>query len=207
MKKILAALMALVMLFGLCACSAEQEEEFVPARGTVENNVYKNEAFGISYTAEADWYYYTDDEIAATMGITAEELFTDEYAEAIADAEIIYDMYCANLTTGETVNVNYENLGAIYGTVLDEEAYIASAAAQLENQLAASGLSITKNEAGTATVDGKEVPCLYVTMEYSGVSIYEVIVVKKVGDWMGAVTVASLEEAELENLVSNVSFE
>lgn len=210
MKKIVAMLLALSMLFGLCACAAEPEEEekeFVPARGTLENNVYKNEAFGISFEADPDWYYYTDEEIAETMGITAEEIFTDEFAEALESAEIIYDMYCNNPNTGETVGVNYENLGVMYGLVLDEEAYITAAAAQLETQIEAAGASVTKNESGTVKINGKEVPCLYVTMEVYGISIYEVIAVKKVGDWMGAVTVASLDEAALADIAAKISFD
>ena len=81
MKKIIALFMAVLMLLGLCACAsepAEEEKEFVPARGTVENGVYKNEAFGITYTAEDNWDYYTEEEIAETMGVTAEEIFYDE---------------------------------------------------------------------------------------------------------------------------------
>lgn len=206
MKKIIAMLMAVLMLMGLCACSAEPEEEFVPARGKVEGNVYKNEAFGISFTAGEDWYYYSDEEIAAAMGIVAEEIFTDEYAESVSEIEIIYDMYCGSFETGETVNVNYENLGIIYGTVLDEKGYLEAAVAQFDSQMEGSGITFPKKEIGTVLIDGKEVPCLHVVMEYYGISIYETIAVKKCGDWMGVVTVASLDEAALENLVSGLSF-
>lgn len=209
MKKIIAFLLALSMLLCLCACGAEPEEEkeFVPARGTVSNGVYKNEAFGITFKGDGDWYYYSDEEIAETMGVTAEEIFSEEFAEALENTEMIYDMYCAKPSSGETINVNYENLGMLYGTVLDEEAYIASAASQLETSLTGSGISITRNEAGTVAISGKEVPCLYVTMEVYGTSIYEVIAVKKVGDWMGAITVASLDEASLEKIAAKISFD
>lgn len=203
MKKTIAVLIAFMMLFGLCSCSSEPEnEEFVPKRGTVENGVYKNSAFGISYTADENWYYYSDEEISATMGIASEEILTDEYAEALANAEIIYDMYCADLETGATVNVNYENLGIVYGTILDESGYLNAAVAQMEG----SGIVFSKLEIETVSIDGAEVPCLSVIIDYYGISIYEIVAVKKCGDWMGVVTVATLDEALLPELVSGISF-
>ena len=68
MKKIFAVLLAFVLCFAGCS----EEKVFVPERGAVENGVYKNSAFGISFEAEPDWYYLTDSEIAQTMGIAAE---------------------------------------------------------------------------------------------------------------------------------------
>ena len=70
MKKLFAVLLAFVLCFA--GCSAEKE--FVPERGTVENGIYKNSAFGISFSADESWYYFTDSEIAETIGFTVEEL-------------------------------------------------------------------------------------------------------------------------------------
>lgn len=204
MKKFVALTVALALCLSFAACSSEKE--FVPERGKTENYVYENEAFGIKYTADSDWYYYSDEEIASAMGIAADEIFSEEQKELISEAELIYDMYCANLETGATVSVNYENVGLVYGGLIDEKAYLEISSAGVEESVSEAGIEISKNEIGTATVDGNELPCLYVTLDIYGMSFYEVLAVKKCGDWFGVVTVASLSEEELPVLLEKITF-
>ena len=106
MKKILAIILAFVLCFAGCSgensvSEPEKPEEFVPARGTVENGIYKNSAFGVSFSAEEDWYFLSDSEIAQTMGIAAEEMF-GEGTEV--EPGNIYDMYCVDMETKATVS-------------------------------------------------------------------------------------------------------
>ncbi|MBR5311109.1 MAG: hypothetical protein IKU42_08325 [Oscillospiraceae bacterium] len=223
MKKLLAFILALLMVLSLSACSNEPEVqepvidepvseepeeietdiEIIPKRGTVDGFTYKNEVFGISFFAGEDWYYYTDEEIAANMGIAAEEMLIDEYADALTASTLIYDMYCLNTKTSASINVNYENTGMSY----DEEYYLEISKTQLENQLNQSGYVLAKNEISSASINGKEVPCLDIIIDFGGMYIYETIVVNSVGDWMGVVTVASLDEAELAEILKNISFD
>lgn len=207
MKRIFAAFMAFMMLFGLCACSAGQEEKFVPARGTTENGVYSNTAFGISFSGDENWYYYSDEEVAASMGISAEDIPSADDEKALAEAGIIYDMYCADTSTGTTVNITFENLAATYGEVIDVEYYLELYQLEIDYQLNSGSISLLKNEAGFASVDGKMYPCLNVEADFDGLGIYETIIVKKCGDWIGVVTVAALDEAELSAAVKKLSFE
>ena len=219
MKKILVLFLVFATIFSFAACSKEEfspiggnsenevfEEEFVPARGTVENGIYENKSFGIKYSADADWYYYSDEEIAEVMGVTVEEIFSEEYKDVFLEAELIYDMYCSNLSTGSNVNINYENIGLVYDIILDEKSYLEISQSTLEESLSGSGILLTRKEIGTAKVGGKEVPCLYITMDIYGTEFYEVLVAKKCEDWMGVVTLASLSEEELPVLLENLSF-
>ena len=57
------------------------------------------------------------------------------------------------------------------------------------------------------TLGEKEVPCLDIVFEYSGTKIYQKLIVSQSGTWMSTVTIASLSETELSDLVSKVSFE
>ena len=234
MKKILAFILALMMVLSLSACSEEPEQEEIglgepvteepasqpeepeeePAeepeveakRGKAENGVYTNEAFGVTFNAGEEWYFYSDEEIAATYGITAEQMFTEEYAQIVEEASLIYDMYAINANTSATVNVNYENLGLVYGSVFDEKAYLEIAKTQLETQLSASGIALSKNEISSVLIDGEEVPALEVTIDYSGILIHEVVVCKKTGQWMGSITIASMDEQELLKIAEKLSF-
>ena len=206
MKKIFALIIAFAMLLSFAACSGSGEtEEFVPARGTVENGIYKNEAFGIGFEADSNWYFYTDEEIAASMGKTIEELFPEDFAENLENTEIIYDIYGADYYTGSTININFENTIAVYEGAIDEESYLEIAKSQVETTL--TGMNILRNEVGTTSVSGKEVPCLFVEIELSGTRVYEVIITKKAGSWIGVITLASVTEEGIPLLLENLSFE
>ena len=203
MKKLIAIFIALMMILSLAACSEQPEDELievVPARGTTEEGFYKNEAFGISFDVPAEWYFLTDEEIAQTMGSTAEQLFGEDVLE---QADYIYDLYCVDMESGTTVSINYENLGTI-GEFTEESEYLETVLAQL---LSGTNPGITATELSVAKVGKTTVPCLNITLEAGGNTIYESIIVKKIGTWIGTVTMATLEEAELETLAASISFE
>ena len=94
MKKIISLLLVLVMAISISACSGEKSEKTTPEKpteeatqevstevitqepieavesaeefslGTVNGNVYTNEFIGIEFTADSDWKYKTDEEMA-----------------------------------------------------------------------------------------------------------------------------------------------
>jgi len=166
----------------------------------MERQSDKNEAFGISFDVPAEWYFLTDEEIAQTMGSTAEQLFGED---VLAQADYIYDLYCVDMESGTTVSINYENLGTI-GEFTEESEYLETVLAQL---LSGTNPGITAAELSVAKVGKTTVPCLNITLEAGGNTIYESIIVKKIGTWIGTVTMATLEEAELETLAASISFE
>ncbi|MBE6899796.1 MAG: hypothetical protein E7479_03920 [Ruminococcaceae bacterium] len=204
MKKFLSFLIALAMVLSFGACSGEAEpetEEIVPARGTVENGIYKNEAFGVIFSAGENWYFLTDDEIALSMGVAAEEIY-GEGTEIAGDH--IYDVYCVENTTGGTVSINYEDLGTI-GGMTDANYYLETVMTTLLSSGAKDGVvdsSITNIKIGEY-----EVPCLDIVLEYAGTTIYQKVIVKQSGSWMATATLASLSEDEINDLVGMLSFE
>lgn len=206
MKKILAIILAFVLCFAGCSgensvSEPEKPEEFVPARGTVENGIYKNSAFGVSFSAEEDWYFLSDSEIAQTMGIAAEEMF-GEGTEV--EPGNIYDVYCVDMETNATVSVNYENVAGTEN-ITNEGAYLEIVTSQIVSAGASSG--VKDAFIGDVEIGGVKTTCLNIELEVSGVKIYEKIVAKQIGDWMCSITVASLSETEMEDLIGRISFE
>ena len=206
MKKILAIILAFVLCFAGCSgensvSEPEKPEEFVPARGTVENGIYKNSAFGVSFSAEEDWYFLSDSEIAQTMGIAAEEMF-GEGTEV--EPGNIYDMYCVDMETNATVSVNYENVAGTEN-ITNEGAYLEIVTSQIVSAGASSG--VKDAFIGDVEIGGVKITCLNIELEVSGAKIYEKIVAKQIGDWMCSITVASLSETEMEDLIGRISFE
>ena len=204
MKKFFAAFMALILIFGLCACS---EEGFIPERGKVENGIYNNAAFGVSFNGDAAWSYLADEEIAASMGVSEEGIPAPEDKKALSEAGIIYDMCCANSENGTTVNITYEDLSATYGEVIGADYYLELYQMEIDSQIRGEKISLEKNDIDFAYIDGKMYPCLKVAVNFDGTRIYETVIVKKSGNWLCTVTVAALGETELYDAVELISFE
>ena len=207
MKKIFAAILALMMILSFAGCSengGKSETEVItvtPERGTVSDGIYKNTAFGVSFEAGENWYFLTDEEIAMAMGVAAESIY-GEGAEITGDN--IYDVYCVENSTNATVSINYENLGTI-GEMTDANYYLETVMTQLISTGADTGVvdAIISN----ITIGETEVPCLSIVLEYSGMEIYQKVIVKQVGTWMGTITMASLSEDELSGLVGKITLD
>ena len=207
MKKLIALFLALIMLLSFAGCSEGGEKaeteviKITPERGTVSEGVYENETFGVSFEFGEGWYILSDEEIATAMGVAAEEIY-GEGAEITGD--YIYDFYGVKNETNATVSINYEDLGTI-GEMTDANYYLETVMTTLLSSGAKDGVvdsSITNIKIGEY-----EVPCLDIVFEYSGTKIYQKLIVCQSGTWMSTVTIASLSETELSDLVSKVSFE
>ncbi|MGN0629276.1 MAG: hypothetical protein ACI4IW_06575 [Oscillospiraceae bacterium] len=234
MKKIIALLLALIMVLSFAACSKDEpvsdnsanensqsevssseeqseeepEEKLDHIRGSVDGLVYTNSAAEITFTAPEGWTYYTDEQIAALYNLSSEELLPEETAEILENTDIVYDMYCQNLTTGASVNINFENLGILYGTILDEKSYLELSKTSLGSTLSGSGMELTSCEVVTATVNGKEVSCLDIVINMTDydIDLYEKIFVKKVGSFMSCITIGALTTEEIDEIAAGLSF-
>ena len=133
------------------------------------------------------------------MGIAADEIYPEDFE----GAAIIYDMYCTDPSTGGSVNINYE----ITGEDMTVDYYLEITKLQIENQISRTALSLAKSTPGLVTIDGEEHLCMYITIDAGEFCVYEAVAAKKVGEWMGVITVAALEEAEIADLFAKISFE
>lgn len=202
MKKIIAAILAAIMLLSFAGCSEEKTEptEITPGRGKVENGIYENTAFGIKFEAGENWYFLSDEDIANAMGIAAEEMF-GEGAEITGDN--IYDMYCVENTNGTTVSINHENLGTV-AEFTDENYYLETVMTQLISTGVENGVVDAK--ISEIKVGGEKAPCLYIELNYGGQTIYQYLVVKKNMSWMSMVTMAALTMDELDGTLAKLTF-
>lgn len=231
-KRLAALALALVMLLSLCACGGDEDvrgtvesdstttantttvadeatttttaadetdDDFVV--GTASGNTYTNTFIGIGYKLDAEWTLF-DDEQMKQMNEQAMEMAGEEYAEMLKNAKVIYDMYAQNTTTGESMNVNLENLGLVYGSMLDEAAYVQIALPSLKDGLESMGFSSVNAEAKTVTFAGEEHAAIYVTGDMNGITIHEIAVCVKRGKYMSCITVASFEAARAEALLN-----
>lgn len=197
LKKIALALAAVLCLSVLAGCSGKTGLE----RGSVDAGVYKSSSLAVSFTAPADWSFMSDDEMQSYYGSVSEEI---PNGEDLSKAEVVYDMLAYSADGITTVGINFENLGKLYGTVLDEDSYIEIAKEKLIEQFDQMGYTAVIDETSSLNVGGSEFRCISLTISMEGldVNIYEELLVKKVDSWMGIITVSALSEEEVSQLVS-----
>lgn len=159
-------------------------------RGTVTDNVYTSEYNGLSFTIPSDWYFYSDAEIAETMGLGLDILSDDiAFNEALASLASVYDVM-AQGSDGSNLNISYENLTVTGGTGYDEEAYLDV----VRNQLAMlSSITYTVEEGyKTVSLSGETFVCLSVQASSNGLTMAQNYYVRRIDNYMCLVVITSL---------------
>ena len=190
MKKLVVLALLLVMVFSLTGCG----EEVVITRGVIDGTVYTSETIGISFEAPEDWKYYSDEEIAQVQSLSGEAFDI----ENIDSEELLYDMMCVNASTGESINIVYENLNLLYGSILDEESYLELAKTNMEKAL---GEIATSMEISTIEIDGNAFPCIKMVGDYGVVTMEQVVAVEKVGTHMALITISAFSEEGVSDII------
>ena len=167
------------------------------AVGTINGNVYENTFLGLGCKVEAEgWELSSAEEVRESNEMLFEDE-TDDYMEGLSKLDVITDMFATNMNTGGTLNINFENLGIMYGKDLDEAAYLDEAIGQMDD-MGAEGIAIKK---ATFTVAGKERQGLTIEMEMMGITVYEAVVCIKVGDYMANIVAAGTTADEAKALL------
>lgn len=201
MKRATTLLLALVMVFTLAAISPAARAEDNFGTGTIEDNVYWNETMKIGCALDETWYFYSEEEIMETNGLTA-DMLEGKIAEMIENGGAITDMFARNLKTGATVNVVFERVSLANSLLYNEKNYIEASTATLEEALTQMGIEDVAFTVQEAEFLGETHTILQITGLYSGVPIYEQIAVVKDGRNFIVVTIFSVMEGEAEEVLS-----
>ena len=163
MKKLVALLLATVMVFLLIGCGTSPKEDDVtlgdpaqpanpseedpkddtdkeePAqkaeisRGKIDGAVYTNEYMGFTFTKPDSWVYATDDEIAAAINLGVEIMLGEDFDKVLENNQTVYDMMVSDLYSRTNINVGYENLAISLATNITVEQYIEVFKQQISN--------------------------------------------------------------------------
>ena len=110
-------------------------------------------------------------------------------------------MFASTMEGLVTINVVYEDLGALYGKLLDEAGYLEIAVPKLEDALASMGLSNVKVEQTPVQFAGLVREGAVISGEMDGVPMYETLVCIKQEGYMCCVTMCSWTEDITADLV------
>ncbi len=194
MKKILSFLLVLTLVLSACggALAAETEPDASDILGVKEDNAYASEFLGIMAQFGDDWYVLSNEETIEAMGYVADNMPNADLAEQLRSSGVVCDLYVLALdNSGDNINIQLEDLGFLHGTVLSEDAYYKMAVPQLKDALKQMGVENVSVEKETIDFAGAEHTACLISGEYSGVTIYERMVMVKAGNYMATVTAFS----------------
>lgn len=189
MKRIFALLLTVVIVLTMASCDlgAFGASGAKPTRGTIEDNVYKNEFLGFQFTKPDSWKYSTDEEIAEVMNVAVDNLMGEKFKDALEKNPAIYDMMVVDSKTGANINVVYENLKRSNSTKITMEEFVEA----LKKQTAdISGMTVTFSDTLDTVKLGESefTKCVCTTTAY-GTKLTQIYYLRKVGGYMASVVV------------------
>lgn len=170
--------------------------------GNLVEGTYSNSFFGFSCDLDESWTYASNEQLASLIGITADVINDEDLAEAMLESGVVYDMYATAQDGMVTASLAIENMGIVYGNLIDEDTYIKLSIDQLPTALEAMGLTNITAESSTVNFAGKERAAVVVHGMLNEVDFYETIVCCKVDRYMGLITVSSYYEDITDNVLS-----
>ena len=226
MKKFACLLLAMLLLVCLCGCvpntgnlrgeietpssstnTLDNNETPPPSTGPelslgkTENNRYHNDFFGISCTLPSDWIFYTDEEIRELNNFTM-DTFDEDFAEALKNATVIYDMFAKHPNDLGSTNVNMEKLSALQVLMLDLKANIELQLPSLETSYTNMGYTNIQTAYTKITVNGKEYDGMTLTCQLQGINFYSASICYIKNSYLVSINVGSLITNETDTLWS-----
>lgn len=197
MKRLICALLALIMVLALCGCSKgedapsattlgeadegsgnQEPETREVTLGELRDGVYYNAYAGFTITLDENWEHYTAEQLQDISDLTQEALQDSAMGEQLAEYEQITDLMaeCKSDSTG--VNVLYTRLDvterAAYA-LLSEEQQVDSTLDQKElliQTYADAGIAVESMEKKQVTFLGEEHFAVYTVASIEGTPYY-----------------------------------
>lgn len=217
MKKLLALVLAIVMVCGLCGClgggnnddvrgdinsggqiQEQKEPEF--SLGKSANNTYNNDFLGLSCTLPSEFVFYTDKQILELNNIMG-DIIDEDVAKQLENANIIYDMHAVNQVAGDSINVNLEKLSAAQIINLDIKKTLEAQIDTIKSSFQSMGYTDINVAYKKTTVDGKEFDSLTIFAKIQGVPYYSTVFTFRKGKYLANVTFGSLQTDKTNTFV------
>ena len=219
LKKITALIMALIMVFALCACSDDDDAKGKVEPGTVETGAPSaepekplelgtlsggkdaNDYFGFGCELDDQWTYADEDQLLSMIQATADLIDDENFKDDILDADMFYDMMAVYYDGVTSMNVVVQNIGAAYGALLDEETMVDETIKVLPDQLAAASMDVQSCEHVTVEFAGADHDGILTHSTVNGGDVYQLQTYVKVGKYVAVVTLSSPLEDNLDPML------
>lgn len=207
MKKTISILVLFALLFSLAfagmATAYAAEAAIEDAISTRDEHEYVSELLGIRAVFDEDWRLLSEEEIADVMGYVAAGYADETLAEILRDSSAVCDLYAVwQDGSGDNVNLQLEDLGALYGLTMGEEAYLKVALPRLEQGLTQMGVEHLETVQEEYYFAGRNRFSVLLVGESGGVAFTERIVVMKGGRYMASLSVFSTEAQRIDDILA-----
>lgn len=230
MKKVVLMLLAVMLIFSVTACGGNDdvrgdiapavsepaveetptvegtpvadEEEDAFSKGTSENNVYENEFLGMGCSLDSSWTFQTDEQIEEMNKSAAAQSGLD-YETYYDNASVIYDMHAVNENATDNMIVSFENLGVLYGAVIDEQAYLDATIETVGTAYANMGFEVISTEIADGTIAGETHKTLAIELNTNGTPYYQKVYVVQQGKYMCVLTFSAATEEALDAMAAS----
>ena len=225
MRKLIAAMLLMVMVLSLFGCSVVMDPPPENVRGDIstaaptqspteptpgfslgqtEDNVYKNDFLGMTCTLPADWTFYTDEQILELNNIVVDTM-NDDVAQMLENATIVYDMYAMHPTEGSSINVNLEKFTGLQILAMDIKQVLESQIEAIRSTYQNMGLTDIEIQYQKVTVDGKEFDSLKISGNMQGVGLYATCFAFKKGTYLANVSVCTIAEDKTADILACIT--
>ena len=226
-RKILASVLAGVLLLQMTAGGVFAQEEAEPAEdpaevaeieeedagfgtGTLNGNTYESEFFGFRIELDDSWEFEDRDSLN-TISSSIDEIATDEIKEALDSGVAYIDMLAQNTTTYENINVAITKLpvneALMFQVQLDS--YMQNFMDTVRTELDAMGFMDIEMQLNQIEFAGKTVPSLkiksYPEMYEGELAVYQTQIMIVNGSYMCNVGCTSYNEDTTDDLLSYCS--
>ena len=180
-----------------------EETDIVDILGTNDGKVYENTFIGIGYTLNDGYTLYTDEQIKELNNITS-DMAGDEYRELMSNATIIYDMFAADSSDLNSINLNLEKLDDQQMALLNVKQNFEAAVGIMEDTYNNLGCTNFKYDISTVEIDGREVDALYIEAEINGTSLYQTLFGVKCDGYLANIAVSTYFTNTTSDIINNI---
>lgn len=186
MKKILAFVLAALMLVSLASCAGSV------SRGTTTSDTYKNDGVGIKFTKPEGWEFLKDDVLAVEMN-TGGLSFKDQLANGVA-----YDAVAKDSKTGNMAIISFVNLEKKYGKDLTVEEYGEEMKKQLKQVNPTSTVALSDVE--VVELDGEEFSRIVTGVTENKITTRRVTFLKNMNGVMFSAQLVLLDNTSIDDV-------
>ena len=174
----------------------------LPVAAAAEGNSYWNEEVQLGCTLGENWYFFTDEELAAQNGLTAEQM-GEGYSKLVEESGSLMVMMAVDTQTGASVNLTLQPLSSLESKIIGEAYYAKMSAPSLKEALLQMGSEDVEATVGELEFMGSTHPCIRIAATIQGMDFFETLAIYKAGATVCIVTAASYGEDTTEAALAN----
>lgn len=214
-KRILALVLALTMVFALCACTGNDDvkgktepkvtQTAAPEKelelGSVSGGRYENSYFGFGCELGELWTYASEEQLLGMVQATADLVDDENFKDELLNADMFYDMMTYFYDGVTNMNVIVQNIGAAYGALLDEDAIAEQTAEILPEQLATANMDVQSCDKVSLNFAGADHAGILIHSTINGSDMYQLQAFVKAGKYVAIITISSPLEDNIDAML------